>query len=166
MAVLAPDQALIGLGANLGDAEATVRAAALALGELPRTRLMACSGLYRSAPWEAQGPEFINAVALLETRLEPLALLDALQDLEHRFGRERPYPNAPRTLDLDLLMSGSRQLSTPRLTLPHPRMHLRAFVLRPLFDVMPDLLIPGLHPQQPIRAWLTGTSDQAISPLS
>ena len=164
--VLAPEQALIGLGANLGDAEATVRAAALALGRLPQTQFLACSPLYRSAPWQAQGPDFINAVALIQTQLEPMALLTALQGLEHQSGRERPYPNAPRTLDLDLLMVGARQMDEPRLTLPHPRLHLRAFVLRPLHDLLPDLILPGLPVAQPVSAWLATVSDQAISPMS
>jgi 2-amino-4-hydroxy-6-hydroxymethyldihydropteridine diphosphokinase len=165
MAVLAPDQALIGLGANLGDAQAAVRGAALTLGRLPQTALLACSPLYRSAPWEAQGPDFINAVAWLQTSLEPMALLDALQGLEQQNGRERPYPNAPRTLDLDLLMFGERQICAPRLTLPHPRLHLRAFVLRPLHDLLPELTVPGLEPALPISAWLAAASDQVIEPL-
>jgi 2-amino-4-hydroxy-6-hydroxymethyldihydropteridine diphosphokinase len=165
MVALAPDQALIGLGANLGDAVGAVRSAAEALGRLPKTRRLACSPLYRSAPWEAQGPDFINAVVWLQTDLQPLELLDALQALELKNGRERPYPNAPRTLDLDVLMMGELQMQTPRLTLPHPRMHLRAFVLRPLQDLLPDLFIPGLASVDPISAWVRATSDQAIAPL-
>lgn len=166
MAALAPDHALIGLGANLGDAVGAVRSAAQALGRLPKTRLLACSPLYRSAPWQAQGPDFINAVAWLQTDLQALELLDALQALELQHGRERPYPNAPRTLDLDVLMMGELQLHTPRLTLPHPRMHLRAFVMRPLQDLLPDLLIPGLSPAGTVNTWARTTADQAIAPLT
>lgn len=164
MVVLAPDQALIGLGANLGDAVGAVRSAAQALGHLPKTRLLACSPLYRSAPWQAEGPDFINAVAWLQTGLQPLELLDALQALELQHGRERPYPNAPRTLDLDVLMMGELQMHTLRLTLPHPRMHLRAFVLRPLQDLLPDLCIPGLEPTGAVGAWVSSTSDQSVAP--
>ncbi|MDZ7814200.1 MAG: 2-amino-4-hydroxy-6-hydroxymethyldihydropteridine diphosphokinase [Ideonella sp.] len=164
MAVLAPDHALIGLGANLGDAVGAVRNAAQALGRLPNSRLLACSALYCSAPWQADGPDFINAVAWLQTGLEPLELLDALQALELAEGRQRPYLNAPRTLDLDLLMMGERQMESPRLTLPHPRMHQRAFVLRPLHDLLPGLCIPGLAPTDAISAWMSSTADQCIAP--
>jgi 2-amino-4-hydroxy-6-hydroxymethyldihydropteridine diphosphokinase len=96
------------------------------------------SSLYRSAPYEAQGPDFINAVALLSTHLAPLALLHALQDLEQQSGRERPYKNAPRTLDLDLIFYGDVVLASAELTLPHPRWHERAFVLHPLAEIWPQ----------------------------
>ena len=138
-----PTQAWIGLGANLGDAAATLRAALAALGHLPDTRLVACSSLYRSAPIDAVGPDFFNAVAQVVTTRDPLALLDALQAIEQRFGRERPYRNAPRTLDLDLLLYGDAVWRTARLTLPHPRLHERAFVLHPLAELLPtDAALP------------------------
>ncbi len=135
-------RAAIGLGANLGDARQTLRAAVAALGALPDSRLSGLSSLYGSAPVEAQGPEFLNAVALLETQLQPLALLDAMQALELAHGRERPYRNAPRTLDLDLLLGESAEgallrLDHPRLSLPHPRWDQRAFVLWPLAELLP-----------------------------
>ncbi len=130
--------AFVGLGANLGDARATVLEAGQALGRLPGTRLLALSPLYRSAPLQAEGPEFVNAVAMLETTLAAPALLQQLQALEARHGRERPWPNAPRTLDLDLLLYGSGRIQSERLCVPHPRMHERAFVLLPLRDVAPE----------------------------
>lgn len=125
----------VGLGANIGDARATVRAATAALAALPHTQLMAVSAQYRSAPVDAAGPDYINAVAWLNTRRPPLALLSDLQAIEARFGRERPYPNAPRTLDLDLLFYGQQRLGSSALTLPHPRWHERAFVVVPLMEL-------------------------------
>jgi 2-amino-4-hydroxy-6-hydroxymethyldihydropteridine diphosphokinase len=138
----AGERIFVGLGANLGDATATVRAALQALDEMPGTRCVARSSLYRSAPIDAQGADYINAVAQLQTELSPAALLEALQAIEARFGRERPYRNAPRTLDLDLLLYGQRRIVTPLLTVPHPRMHERAFVLVPLAEIAPDLALP------------------------
>ena len=133
-------RAHVGLGANLGaDLLATLTQAAQALAALPDTRLLALSSAWRSAPVDAGGPDFLNAVAALETGLPPLELLDALQAIEQAHGRERPYRNAPRTLDLDLLLYGDLVLDTPRLTLPHPRLAERAFVLRPLLEIAPDL---------------------------
>jgi 2-amino-4-hydroxy-6-hydroxymethyldihydropteridine diphosphokinase len=135
--------AYVGLGANLGEAPRTLSAAFEALSALPRTQLLARSSLYRSAPVDAQGPDFYNAVAKLSTQLEPLALLDALQAIENQHGRERPYVNAPRTLDLDLLLYGEQQMTSAHLTLPHPRMLERAFVLLPLYELSPMLELPG-----------------------
>ncbi|MCD2511565.1 2-amino-4-hydroxy-6-hydroxymethyldihydropteridine diphosphokinase [Comamonas endophytica] len=129
--------AWIGLGANLGDRGAALAGAVQALAALPGTRLAQVSGLYASAPINAGGPDYLNAVAELATRLQPLALLDALQSIEQAAGRERPYRNAPRTLDLDLLIYGDIALATERLTLPHPRMGERAFVLLPLAEIAP-----------------------------
>jgi 2-amino-4-hydroxy-6-hydroxymethyldihydropteridine diphosphokinase len=138
----ADERVFVGLGANLGDAAATVRAAFEALNVLPQTRCVARSSLYRSAPIDAQGADYINAVAQLQTQLLPAALLKELQAIEERFGRERPYRNAPRTLDLDLLLYGQRRIATPLLTVPHPRLHERAFVLAPLAEIAPDLALP------------------------
>ncbi len=132
-----PVTAWVALGANLGDARATVLQAFEDLAQLPQTRLIACSRLYRTAPHEASGPDFINAVAGLETGLNAPALLQALQSLENAAGRLRPYPNAPRTLDLDLLLYGEARIDSPRLTVPHPRMRERAFVLQPLAELAP-----------------------------
>ena len=132
--------AYVALGANLGEAAAVVASAIDALNRLPATRLEARSHLYRSAPVDAQGPDFINAVAAVSTRLTAPDLLLALQQLEQRAGRERPYRNAPRTLDLDLLLYGDARIDSPSLTVPHPRMMERAFVLIPLAEIAPDLV--------------------------
>lgn len=134
----ADERIFVGLGANIGDAAASVRAAATQMSGLPGTALVAVSGLYRSAPLDAAGPEYVNAVAELRSALEPSELLAQLHALELSFGRLRPYRNAPRTLDLDLLFYGERRVAEPALTLPHPRAHLRAFVLAPLAELAPD----------------------------
>jgi 2-amino-4-hydroxy-6-hydroxymethyldihydropteridine diphosphokinase len=155
--------ASIGLGANLGDPLATLDAALKALAELPKTSLIATSPTYRSAPVDALGPDFFNAVALLRTGLAPHELLLELQRIESAHGRERPYRNAPRTLDLDLLLFGDEQISTPELRVPHPRLHKRAFVLRPLADVAPHAMIPGLGS---VAEWLPKVADQRIERLS
>lgn len=139
----AAEPAWIGLGANLGDPQAALRSALAALARLPGTSLAKVSALYRSAPVDAGGPDYFNAVAQLSTTLEPLALLRALQRIENDAGRERPYRNAPRTLDLDLLLHGERRIATPELTVPHPRLHERAFVLLPLADVAPQRVPPA-----------------------
>lgn len=152
----------VGVGANLGDAQAQVLAAVQDCAAMPDSRLVACSSLYRTAPIDSSGDDFINAVLRLETALAPLALLDALQNIETRHGRERPYRNAPRTLDLDLLLYGQRTLALPRLTVPHPRLHERAFVLAPLAELLPDLAIPG---RGPVRSCLVGVADQRIQRL-
>ena len=133
-----PVTAFVALGANLGQAQASVLAAFDALANLPDTRLTGRSRLYQTAPHEASGPDFINAVVRLETRLSAPALLDAMQAIENAAGRERPFVNAPRTLDLDLLLYGNARIDSPRLTVPHPRMQGRAFVLYPLADVAPE----------------------------
>jgi 2-amino-4-hydroxy-6-hydroxymethyldihydropteridine diphosphokinase len=133
-------RAYVGLGANLGeDLGATLTQASLQLAALQGTRVVALSSLWRSAPVDATGPDFVNAVVALDTDLAPLDLLDALQAIEQAHGRERPYRHAPRTLDLDLLLYGDSVLDTPRLTLPHPRLGERAFVLRPLLEIAPEL---------------------------
>lgn len=136
-------QAFIGLGANLGDPQSQVRRAIASLGELPRTRLLAWSSLYRSAPvGVGEQPDFINAVAKIETALSARELLDELITVEARFGRDRPFPGAPRTLDLDLLLYGDRLIDEPGLVVPHPRMHERAFVLLPLAEIAADTSVP------------------------
>ena len=131
-------RAFVAIGANLGDARATVLGAMDDLDRLPGPRVSARSSLYRSAPVDAGGPDFVNAVVELQTGLDPLALLAELQRLEAGAGRERPYRNAPRTLDLDLLRHGDAVLQTPQLSLPHPRIAERAFVLLPLAEIAPE----------------------------
>ncbi len=154
--------AYVGLGANLGDSRATLASAAKALAALDSTRLVRVSGLYRSASMGAAGPDYLNAVAVLQTTLAPALLLAELQRIESAHGRERSYRNAPRTLDLDLLLYGALSLRTPELTLPHPRLHERAFVLRPLAEVAGDLRIPGLGPLGPL---LAAVESQAVDKL-
>lgn len=155
--------AYVALGANLGDPASTVRAAFAALANLPDSRIVHSSSLYRTAPVGlAEQPEFINAVAQLETNLAPEALLDALLEIEQRFGRIRAERNGPRTLDLDLLLYNDQFVDLPRLTLPHPRLHLRAFVLQPLAEIAPNLTIPG---RGTVAAWLPAVANQGIVKL-
>ena len=143
-----PVAAYVALGANLGDAGAALRRAVQALGGLPHTAVRQLSGLYKTAPLDtdsdsetkAPGSDYLNAVAAIETGLTAPALLDALQAIELQAKRERPYRNAPRTLDLDLLLYGSACTDSARLTVPHPRMMQRAFVLVPLAEIAPGLV--------------------------
>jgi 2-amino-4-hydroxy-6-hydroxymethyldihydropteridine diphosphokinase len=138
------NDAYVALGSNLGDAVENVRAGIEALAMMPDTRLAAISSLYRNPPvGYVDQPDFVNAVAKIETALAPRALLDALLDIERRFGRVRDFPNAPRTLDLDIVLYGSETVAEPGLTIPHPRMHERAFVIVPLAEIAPELSVPG-----------------------
>ena len=134
----------IALGANLGDPVATVNAAILALRELPQTEFIAASSLYRTAPVGLKHqPDFINAVVEVIAVSPAPTFLETLFAIESRFGRQRSVKNAPRTLDLDLLLYGDAVSDDPQLTLPHPRLHERAFVLAPLAEIAPQLRIPG-----------------------
>lgn len=133
----APVLAYIGLGANLGAPVAALQNALAALAALPQCTLLRHSALYGSTPVDSSGPDYVNAVAELSTTLTAPALLQALQQLEQGAGRERPYRNAPRTLDLDLLLFGGATIHSPTLTVPHPRMRERAFVLLPLAELLP-----------------------------
>ena len=137
-------RAVIGLGANLGDPVAQLRTAMDAIGRLPLTRVALASSFYRTAPvgFAAQ-PDFVNAAVAVDTGLEPRALLDALRSIETAAGRERSFKDAPRTLDLDLLLYADRRIDEPELVVPHPRMHERAFVLAPLVEIEPDAVVPG-----------------------
>jgi 2-amino-4-hydroxy-6-hydroxymethyldihydropteridine diphosphokinase len=136
--------AYVALGSNLQDPAAQVRAGFEDLDHLPVTRLVRRSSLYRTAPvGKLDQPDFVNAVACIETGLEPQMLLQGLLDIEARHARVRRERNGPRTLDLDLLLLGERRIETPGLTVPHPRMHERAFVLVPLAEIAPDALVPG-----------------------
>ncbi len=155
--------AYVALGANIGEPARTVRAAFDALAGLAGVRLAAASSLYRTAPVGlTDQPDFINAVACLETDLAPEALLAALFAVEARFGRRRGAKNGPRSLDLDLLLYDDRVLHVPGLTLPHPRLHLRAFVLAPLAEIAPGLALPG---RGTVAAWLPAVALQAIERL-
>lgn len=156
--------AFVGLGANLGDARSSLIAAVRQIEGLPGTRLAAVSSLYRSAPVDSSGPDYLNAVVGLETDLPPRALLHALQRIEQLHGRERPYPNAPRTLDLDLLAYGEVTQQDPELTLPHPRAHLRAFVLQPWAELAPDLILAGRECLAVLAAAVTDQPIELIAP--
>lgn len=148
--------AYVGLGANLGEPQRALREALAALARLPATRVVGSSAFWRSAPVDAGGPDYVNAVAQLETGLDAFALLAVLQAIERAAGRERPYRNAPRTLDLDLLLYGSARIASATLTVPHPRLRERAFVLRPLAELAPQLVS---------TADLAAVADQRIAPL-
>ena len=132
--------AYVALGANLGDAAATLNHAMDAMAQLPGLTVSRRSSLYRSAPVDSSGPDYINAVVQLRTTHSAPDLLRELQAIERAAGRERPYRNAPRTLDLDMLLYGSARVDSPRLTVPHPRMAGRAFVLLPLAEIAPELV--------------------------
>lgn len=137
-------RAFVALGSNLRNPVVQIKTALRELANLPHTRLVKTSSLYRTVPvgYDNQ-PDFINAVAEIETNLTPHALLEALLALEDRHGRTRPFPNAPRVLDLDLLLYDGSTMQTTTLTLPHPRMHTRGFVMLPLAEIAPQLDIPG-----------------------
>jgi 2-amino-4-hydroxy-6-hydroxymethyldihydropteridine diphosphokinase len=155
--------AYIGLGSNREGPRAQLLRALDEIAGLPQTRLTARSPLYRSAPQDAPGqPDYVNAVAAVDTALSAPQLLDALLAIEARHGRVRPFSNAPRTLDLDLLLYDELALASPSLTLPHPRMHRRAFVLRPLLDLDPRAEIPG---HGSARELLRACADQVVEPL-
>nr|WP_298965113.1 2-amino-4-hydroxy-6-hydroxymethyldihydropteridine diphosphokinase [uncultured Halomonas sp.] len=155
--------AYISLGSNLESPIEQVRTAVDELATLPLTRLLAASSLYASRPVGPQNqPDFINAVAALETRLSPLALLDQLQALEQRHRRRRQRHWGPRTLDLDLLLYGHDDIQTPRLHVPHPQMTARAFVLAPLAEIAPALTLQ----QQPLSTWLESTAAQGLERLT
>ena len=163
----APVLAHLGLGANLGDAAATLRRALQALDALPHTRLSRASRLYRTPAWGVtEQPDFVNAVAEVETTLSPRALLDALLAVERAFGRVRAADGSdrwgPRSLDLDILLYADARIDVPGLQLPHPQMHRRAFVLVPLLEIAPSLAIPGIGPAAPL---LQGLDDGGIVAL-
>ena len=156
-------RAFVGIGANLGDPVAQVRSAIAALAALPQTRLVAASSLYRSAPlgFTAQA-DFVNAACLFETALAPRELLSHLHAIEAAAGRERRFKDAPRTLDLDLLLYGADTIDEPGLAVPHPRLHERAFALAPLVELDPDAVIPG---RGPAREWLARAGAQRVERL-
>ena len=155
--------AYVGIGANLGAARANVLDAIARLGQMKESTLLATSCLYRSAPIDAGGADYVNAVACIDTQLSAPDLLRALQGIEQAHGRERPYRNAPRTLDLDLLLYGDLLIDGATLQVPHPRMTERAFVLLPLLELAPDIALPG---QGPARQFLAGVADQAIGKMA
>jgi 2-amino-4-hydroxy-6-hydroxymethyldihydropteridine diphosphokinase len=151
--------AFIGIGSNLGNALENVQRGIAQLNSLPLTRVSAQSSLFRAAPVDADGDDYINAVIRLETQLLAQALLESLLAIEQSFGRERPYTNAPRTLDLDILLYGDEIISSPSLQVPHPRMNQRAFALIPLLEIDPFIAIPG---KGPAHLFVVDVADQAI----
>jgi 2-amino-4-hydroxy-6-hydroxymethyldihydropteridine diphosphokinase len=155
-------QAFVGIGANLGDARANALDAVARLRRVDGIAVTAVSSLYRTAPIDSSGADYINAVARVETTLAADALLAALFAIEREHGRERPYRNAPRTLDLDLLLYGDTTIATAALTVPHPRLTERAFVLVPLLEIAPDIAVPG---HGPAAAYLAQVADQRIDKL-
>ena len=160
-------EAYIAIGSNLENPEAQVQDAFEALAMLPKTRLSRVSSLYRTAPvGYADQPEFVNAVARIETALEPRALLDALLAIERRHGRVREFANAPRTLDLDIVLYEGASVNEPGLTIPHPRMHERAFVMEPLAEIAPDVDIPGSGRAADVAARLDRAGITRIEPES
>jgi len=153
--------AYVALGSNLKEPQRQLQAGFDALARLPGTTLIARSSLYLSAPvGYADQPDFVNAVAAIRTTLAPRALLDALLAIEREQGRVRDFPNAPRTLDLDIALYDERVIHEPGLTVPHPRMHERAFVMVPLAEIAPDAVVPG---RGPARALLAGVDVQSVS---
>lgn len=156
--------ALVGLGANLGQPQTALALAVAGIARLPETSVRAVSRLWISEPVDAEGPPFFNAVAQIDTALSPLELLAGLQSLEQAAGRERPFRHAPRTLDLDLLTYADECWDTPVLTLPHPRMHQRLFVLMPLLELLPDHLIPGRGIARDMAKSLMQTGAQSLQP--
>ena len=153
--------AYIGIGANLGDASANVDDAFARLAALGR--MVAQSSKYRSAPIDSSGDDYVNAVACIDTALAAPALLDGLHAIELAHGRERPYRNAPRTLDLDILLYGDERIDLPHLHIPHPRMLDRAFVLLPLLEIAPGVEIPG---RGAARSYLAGVEAQIIERMN
>jgi 2-amino-4-hydroxy-6-hydroxymethyldihydropteridine diphosphokinase len=154
-----PVVAYIGIGSNLGAAQDNVRRAILRLEKLPGTRLGEVSSLFRTAPVDAGGDDYINAVAQIETQLSAPQLLESLQAIEADFGRERPYRNAPRSLDLDILLYGRQQVASASLTVPHPRLTERAFALIPLLQIEPLIAIPG---KGPAHGYVSAVAGQSI----
>lgn len=154
--------AYVGIGSNLGGARDNVQRAILQLDKLRKTRLSAQSSLFRTAPVDADGDDYINAVARIDTRLPAHELLQELQAIEQEFGRERPYLNAPRKLDLDILLYGQQKISTASLVVPHPRLTQRAFALIPLLQIDPLIAIPG---QGPARGFVENVAGQAIQKI-
>jgi len=157
------EAAYIGLGSNLEEPQRQLQAGFDALARLPQSQFVARSSMFRSAPvGYAEQPDFVNAVAAIHTTLSPRALLDALLEIERAHGRVRTFPNAPRTLDLDILLYGEHVINEPGLTIPHPRLAERAFVVVPLMQIAPDIVVPG---QGRISELLPGVDVGSVAPI-
>ena len=155
--------AWLGIGANLGDARQTLKDAVVCLAQQHTLTVLAKSSVYRTAPIDAGGDDYFNCVVKLDTCLDARDLLALCQRIEHHFGRERPFRNAPRTLDIDILLFGDAVIDTPDLTVPHPRMAARAFVLVPAVEIDADLVIPG---HGPASALLPAVAEQRIEKVN
>jgi len=155
-------RAMIGMGANLGDAQTTLNLAIVSISAIESITLIAQSRFYASAPVDADGDDYVNAVIEIETTLEAIDLLHVLQKIETEFGRQRSYRNAPRTIDLDLLLYAQDQIALSELTVPHPRIAERAFVLLPLLQIDPEIVIPGLGLA---AQFVDAVQDQRIHPI-
>ena len=155
--------AYLGLGANLGDARQTLKDAVVCLAQQRTITVLAKSSLYRTAPIDASGDDYFNCVVKLETSLPARSLLRLCHHIEEQFGRERPYRNAPRTLDLDILLYGASSIDEADLVVPHPRMTERAFVLVPLIELEPDLILPQ---RGRADAFIAGVADQRIEKVA
>lgn len=160
---ITPITTYVGLGSNVGDVSGNIRRAVLRLGRLPQTQTMRLSSLYLTAPIESIGGDYVNAVVELETFLTAKTLLKALQEIEIEFGRTRPFPNAPRKLDLDILLYGNEIITSEDLTVPHPNLHERAFALVPLIEIAPLAEIPRLGQA---KQFLRSVAHQRICQLS
>jgi len=157
--------AWLGIGANLGDARQTLKDAVVCLAQQHTVSVLAKSSLYRTAPIDAGGDDYYNCVVKLETRLDVHALLALCQRIEHHFGRERPFRNAPRTLDVDILLYGDAIIDAPDLVVPHPRMTGRAFALVPLLEIDPELVIPGHGAASAFLPAVAGQRIEKMRPL-
>ncbi|SAK53173.1 2-amino-4-hydroxy-6-hydroxymethyldihydropteridinepyrophosphokinase [Caballeronia catudaia] len=155
--------AYLGLGANLGDARQTLKDAVVCLAQQHTITVLAKSSVYRTAPIDASGDDYFNCVVKLETSLPARSLLRLCHHIEEQFGRERPYRNAPRTLDLDILLYGASSIDEADLVVPHPRMTERAFVLVPLVELEPELILPQ---RDRADAFIAGVADQRIEKVA
>lgn len=152
----------LGLGGNLGDAKQTLKDAIICLAQNPHVEVISRSCYYKSAPIDATGDDFVNSVIAITTNLNPLTLLKLCQSVEDSFGRERPFPNAPRTIDIDILTYDKEEHNLPELTIPHPRMTERLFVLLPLLEIEPEINLPGFGP---LKDLIAGLSNQRIEKI-
>lgn len=153
---------LLGLGGNIGDAKQTLKDAIICLAQNPHIEVTSRSCYYKSAPINATGEDFVNNVIAITTNLDPLTLLKVCQSVEDTFGRERPFPNAPRTIDIDILTYDNLEQNHPDLTLPHPRMVERLFVLLPLLEIEPELTLPKVGPLKNLIQNLTSQRIEKI----
>jgi 2-amino-4-hydroxy-6-hydroxymethyldihydropteridine diphosphokinase len=152
----------LGLGGNVGDAKQTLKDAIICLAQNPHIEVTSRSCYYKSEPINASGDDFVNSVISITTSLDPLTLLKVCQSVEDTFGRERPFPNAPRTIDIDILTYDQLDHNQPELTIPHPRMVERLFVLLPLLEIEPEIALQGVGPLKDLVKSLTSQRIEKI----